>query len=114
MCLYHMERYELDYRNSTTGTLTSRTETIEEAIFRNSQGITICNQVFREALETRAKDLERLLESESDNRRIVEVQMDITALRPKRFSEGPLVFGLRHTIAQEKMREKGRDEITKQ
>jgi len=95
-----------DVTNLTTGTLTSRIETIEEAVIRNSQGFTICNQVFREALEARTKHLESLLANETDHRRLTRLLKDIKVLRPKRFSEGLRVFGLHHRIVQEQMREK--------
>jgi len=89
--------------NLTTGTTTSMTETRDEAVIRNSQGQTISNKVFREALESRARDLEERLEKETNPKRVAQLQSLIKALRPKRFSEGPLIFGLQHRVVQEKM-----------
>lgn len=91
--------------NLATGTTTSITETRDEAAIRNSQGQTISNKVFREALEARAKDLEKHLETETNTKRIAQLQSLIRALRPKRFSEGPLIFGLQHRVVQEKMQQ---------
>ena len=95
--------------NLTTGTITSRTETPEEALIRNSRGGTICNKIFREALETRAKHLESWLDTTTDSKRLAELQVLITILRPNRFAEGPLVFGLYHAIVQDNMVEQARN-----
>lgn len=89
--------------NLNTGHVTSLTESREEAIIRNSQGQTISNKVFREALEARAKDLEKSLINETNVKKCAQVQSLIRNLRPKRFSEGPLVFGLQHKVVQDKM-----------
>jgi len=108
------EMFEVDYSikcvplkwtitNLTTGVVTSMTESRDETVIRNTQGQTISNKVFREALEIRARDLEQRLQGEINPRRIAQLQSLIRALRPKRFSEGPLIFGLQHKIIQEKM-----------
>lgn len=89
--------------NLTSGHTTAVTETRDEAVIRNSQGQTITNRVFREALEARAKDLESGLVGESNFKKITQTQALIRSLRPKRFSEGPLVFGLQHKIIQDRM-----------
>jgi hypothetical protein len=89
--------------NLMTSAVTSVTETRDEAIIRNTQGQTISNRVFREALEARAKDLERRAKEETNSKRLAQVEALIRSLRPKRFSEGPLIFGLQHKSVQDRM-----------
>jgi hypothetical protein len=82
----------------------SLTETPSEAISRACLGRTITNKVFREALEYRAAELEVALNRETSEFRRANLQALIKLLRPKRFSIGPLVFGLQHKIVQDKMK----------
>ena len=89
--------------NLSTGATTTLTETKDEAILRNSQGQTISNKVFREALEDRARRLEMQLQGETNPKRIAHLESLIRGLRPKRFSEGPLVFGLQHKVVQDNL-----------
>ena len=89
--------------NLTTNISHTRTETPTEAKMRMSKGRTISNRVFREALEHRAKELERELAREIHDCRIANLQSRIARLRPRKFSEGSLIFGLQHRIIQEKM-----------
>jgi hypothetical protein len=86
--------------NLTSGITQLRTETPKEAILRHKDGRTLCNKVFRKALEQRATDLEGDLKHETNPIRIKTMKNLIKKLRPKHFSEGPLVFGLRHESVQ--------------
>jgi hypothetical protein len=86
--------------NLTSGITQLRTETPKEAILRHKDGRTLCNKVFRKALEQRATDLEGDLKHETNPIRIKTMRNLIKKLRPKHFSEGPLVFGLRHESVQ--------------
>lgn len=89
--------------NLTTNETTERTETVNEAKARASIGRTITNQLFREAMEQRAIWLERNLETEDNLIRLANVKSLIKVLRPNRFTQGPLVFGLQHKTVQEAM-----------
>ena len=87
--------------NLTMGNVTSTVETRNEAIICNCQGQTIAHKVFREALENRARDLEQWLSEASCSERNFKIEARIRALRPRRFSEGVLVFGLQHKVVQD-------------
>lgn len=78
-------------------------ENLEELEKRVIQGRTVCNKLFRIAMEDRAKSLERELEHETNLIKVTRTQSLIRTLRPKVFSEGPLVFGLQHQVVQERM-----------
>lgn len=102
-------------------------ESKHEAIIRTKRGRTVSSKLFRSALEHRAKDLEKELElwtkhqqeflkttvepsslQEQNQRDNIEIRLmnlrsKIRSLRPVRFSEGTLVFGLQHPIVQEKI-----------
>jgi hypothetical protein len=91
--------------NLNNGMSHSATETDTEAISRASVGRTLTNKIFREALEYRAAELEASLDQERDELRRGTLITLIKALRPKRVSIGPLVFGLQHKIVQDKMKE---------
>lgn len=90
--------------NLTTGVTQSRTETPKEAILRHKDGRTLCNKVFRKALEHRASELEAEVSSETNPIRTKTIRNLIKKLRPKHFSEGPLVFGLRHECVQNRFK----------
>jgi len=90
-------------KNLNTGHVYSRTETREEAKTRSALGKTIANQVFREAMNHRAKNLENTMASENNETRRALLQSLIKYLRPTRFTQGPLVFGLQHRIVQDKL-----------
>jgi len=91
--------------NLASSHVTSRVETEQEAKIREEHARTICNQVLREALETRAKQLEEELESAMvENRiRVANLQGRIRSLRPRRLLIGLLFFGLQHRALQERM-----------
>ena len=78
-------------------------ETINEAIRREEQGWTISNKVFRKALKIRSKQLEEIIEQETNQTRIANYLSIIKGLSPKQFNEGTLVFGLQHRIVQKRM-----------
>jgi len=90
--------------NLTSGVTQSRTETTKEALLRHKDGRTLCNKVFRRALEQRATDIEGDLKAETNPIRIKTMRNLIKKLRPKHFSEGPLVFGLRHESVQNRFK----------
>ena len=90
--------------NLTSGITQSRTETPKEAILRHKDGRTLCNKVFRRALEQRATELEDELRTETNPIRVKTMRNLVKKLRPKHFSEGPLVFGLRHECVQSRFR----------
>lgn len=89
--------------NIKSGDCVERTETPEEAEARSSLGWTIASQIFREALRRRADQLEISLDGEVNSTRLANIRSLIRALRPKTFTQGPLVFGLKHRIVQEMM-----------
>ena len=79
-------------------------ETEEEAFVRMSLGRTISSRVFRRAMEFRARELEdqmnKLEDTEGNASDRKSLLTKITSLRPKKFSEGTLVFGLQHDSVQ--------------
>ena len=88
-------------------------ESLQESNKRRVQGLTICNRVFTEALEIRAKQYDEMIEKERqapnpDIIKISTLETKASAVRPARFSEGPLLFGLRHQIVQDTILEKHR------
>lgn len=111
ICDDGVERVCLEWvvTNETSKVRHSVVETPAQAVKRDTRGVTLCNSVFREALELRAKDYERILEEERhgtgdfDRERMLTLQKQIEALRPQRFSEGPLLFGLRHQTPQDRL-----------
>lgn len=98
---------EWQIRNSTWSSYYSVLENINDAMKREQRGITLCNRVFTEALEQRAKEYELDVAAEKSKSipnqlRIANYESRIKLLRPRRISEGPLMFGLRHRIVQER------------
>lgn len=92
--------------NLASGSMISRTETPREARVRETSGHTICNQLLRTALKSRAKELELSLEEFKDNpTRVANTWSLIKVLQPKSCILGLLFFGLLHETVQEKMRE---------
>jgi hypothetical protein len=71
---------------------------------RETSGRTISNKVFRDAMEHRAREYEEQQAAEDNHVRKANLESLIKGLRPKRFSEGPLCFGLQHICVQERMR----------
>ena len=91
--------------NLSTETKTEHLENEDEAFLRMKRGWTCSSRLFREAIEIRAKQLENLLSkcSHDDTLRINCYKTKIESLRPKNFSEGTLIFGLQHSIVQQKL-----------
>jgi len=89
----------------------TRKETWEEAKSRVFSGRTITNQVFRQALASRIRHLELQLANEDSKMKIANLQSMIKALRPIRFTQGLLVFGLQHRCVQEKLLTSVRNEL---
>jgi len=83
----------------------SRTETLAEARKRELHGRTIANQVVKKALEMRAQELEARLALEQNETWRLHLKGKIDALRPARFTQGPLAFGLHHKAVQDRMKE---------
>lgn len=91
--------------NVSTGHITRRVETASEALERMSNGRTITNEVFRQAMDVRADELEKLAAAEPAGPKQTSLQSRSMALRPRCFNQGILVFGLQHRIVQSKMKE---------
>jgi len=94
--------------NRESGKVTSLVESAADAKRRDLRGISLCNRVFTQAMELRAKDYDELAETETNSSEPNLEQAAIyrsraQSLRPHRFSEGPLLFGLRHKSAQDKI-----------
>ena len=90
-------------QNLNSRGISSRTETKDEARTRVTKGRTIANQVFREAMDKRANELEQWSQLESNETRKAHLLSLVRNLRPKRFTSGPLVFGLQHQFVQDKI-----------
>jgi hypothetical protein len=92
--------------NLASGTTCQRTETPREARVRETSGHTICNQLLRQALKSRAAELELMLSSLRDNpTKFSNTESLIKALRPKSCILGLLFFGLLHDTVQHRMRD---------
>ena len=89
--------------NVKSGDTVERTETPDEAEARSTLGWTIASKTFREALHRRANQLEASLAEETNSTRLANLKSLIRTLRPKTFTQGPLVFGLKHRIVQERL-----------
>jgi hypothetical protein len=85
----------------TSKVITERTETEEEADKRATLGWTIATKVFLEAMEKRVLALRSLLEVEENPQRRAGLEESIRNLQPKGFTQGPLMFGLRHRAVQQ-------------
>jgi hypothetical protein len=84
-------------------------ETPDDAQRRETRGFTLCNRVFREAMQRRAEEYEKLAEQERQSPtpnplQINNFEKQAVFLRPDKVSEGPLLFGLRHRAVQESFR----------
>ena len=94
--------------NLSTGKVTKHKESRREASLRMKRGNTVSSRLFRAALETHAEHLEKqiglLMEKKDSSNSILQLKRRIQALRPRKFSEGTLVFGLQHLIVQKKLR----------
>ena len=87
--------------NLSSGTVTAVTETLQDAMVRETCGRTICNTVLKNALEIRAVELENSPELYDENpTKSANVQNLIKVLRPKRCTVGLLFFGLLHEVVQ--------------
>ncbi|KAH9260834.1 hypothetical protein BASA81_001301 [Batrachochytrium salamandrivorans] len=86
----------------------SETETEKQCRDRHQKGYTICNSVFALALDQRAREYQDSIRDElqrefpNDNH-IKQCQSRVDKLVPKRVSEGPLLFGLRHKAVRDAM-----------
>jgi hypothetical protein len=90
--------------NLTSGLTHTVVETAMDALKRDRDGKTLCNRVVREALLLRANGLEKELEQTSDPNIVLDLQTQLKTMQTKRFSEGPLFFGLRHLSLQTELR----------
>lgn len=90
--------------NERIGTKHIVTETPRDAARRSKGGRTLCNRVFRETVVKTRKDIEAMLTTETDSFFIKTLQAQIKSISTRRFSEGPLFFGLRHAKVQRAMR----------
>ena len=86
-------------------------ESAEDARRRSVRGVTLCNRVFTEALDLRAKEYQTMIDQERNSNgpnvlKISNLENRMQALRPQRFSEGPLLFGLRHRSVQDHFKNK--------
>ena len=83
-------------------------ESPREAMTREKLGRTICNKVFRDALEKRKVEYEKLLLEETsrpepNDSKVSNLEALIETLGNHRFAQGPLVFGLYHRELQNAM-----------
>jgi len=92
--------------NIASSHTTRRVETIGEAVERMNNGRTITNDVFREAMEIRAKELDVEADEESNSCRGANLRSRAQALRPRCFNQGILVFGLQHRVVQDELRKR--------
>jgi len=89
--------------NLTSGTIIERTETTHEAFIREYKGQTICNQILRDALDVRAKELEKAIR-DRPAKGTNGLQNSLKALRPRKCIMGLLFFGLLHQCVQENLK----------
>jgi hypothetical protein len=87
-------------KHLATGIVYSSTETKVQAKKRASLGNTICNKVFRNAMSRVATSLEQRLATEPDESVRHDLQATIQTISPRSFSDGLLVFGLKHRGVQ--------------
>jgi hypothetical protein len=81
----------------------SITETPAEARKRQIRGLSVCNKVMLMAMEAVACEYEAM--AEKDNmllHHMINHRARAKSLRPRRYSEGPLLFGLRHQCVQKR------------
>jgi hypothetical protein len=90
--------------NLNSGSTHTILETPADAMKRDRDGKTLCNKVFRDALSLRASALEADLRRTEDISLCIELQSQLRTIQTKRFSEGPLFFGLRHFSLQQELR----------
>ena len=109
-CKDGVERVAITWtiRNCGSGNAIVATETAKEAMERDKIGRTICNRVFREAVEQRREEYEAALRAETAKAernmcKVSNLQSLIKTLSCKRFAQGPLVFGLYHSVVQENL-----------
>ncbi|KAH9260835.1 hypothetical protein BASA81_001302 [Batrachochytrium salamandrivorans] len=106
VCADGVERYLIEFGIQHKHWEVSETETDEQCRDRHNKGYTICNHVFALALEQRAKDYQELMQRElqkefPNTNQIQQCQTRVDKLVPKRVSEGPLLFGLRHKTVRD-------------
>jgi len=110
MCKDNVERLVITWiiRNCGSGNAVTATETPKEAMERDKIGRTICNRVFRDAVEQRREEYASALALEQAKLdpnlcKVSNLQSLIKTLSCKRFAQGPLVFGLYHSVVQENL-----------
>ena len=91
--------------NVATGEVHEAKETEREASYRMQSGRTISTRLFKEALDRRVsfyqEELSKIDQSKRENESSVkDLKRKIRHLRPRRFSEGTLAFGLQHEMVQ--------------
>jgi len=91
--------------NLSSRKMSELTETSLEAQMRRERGWTISSKVFREALKSRLSDLENELKKETNQTKKANLESLLKALKPSRFTEGLLAFGLLHESVQNRMRQ---------
>jgi hypothetical protein len=90
--------------NLETGLTLSRTENPLQAMERVTNGRTITNEVFRAAMKAGALELENSITDEMSPCAAANIRSKVRTLRPKRFNQGLLVFGLLHQTVQERLK----------
>jgi hypothetical protein len=91
--------------NLSSGSNVTRTETLQEAFLREYKGQTICNQLLKDALEMRAKELEQSIQDFKDKPiKVANIRSCVKVLRPKKCIMGLLFFGLLHECVQDNLR----------
>ena len=91
--------------NVATGEVHEAKETKREASYRMQKGRTISTRLFKEALDRGVsfyqEELSKIDQSKRENEYPVkDLKRKIRHLRPRRFSEGTLAFGLQHEMVQ--------------
>lgn len=93
--------------NLSSGQTHTVVETCTDALKRDRDGKTLCNRAFREALALRAEGLQAECKQAEINdphgSLVTDIESQLKTLKTKRFSEGPLFFGLRHASLQKEM-----------
>jgi hypothetical protein len=97
--------------NETSGSITCMTETIQQAKLRETSGRTISNRAVRQALNTRAEEIEASMLSVADEGVKRSLSNTAMSLRPRLCTVGLLFFGLLHESVQKYHNHRTRQEI---
>ena len=81
----------------------SVTETPDEAVSRANLGWTVTSKLFRDAMAHRADQLFMQANQEENPCRAANLRSLAKTLRPKSFTQGPLLFGLKHKVIHDTM-----------